>query len=101
MKLSPISLGSLFLAATFALAAVCPLEAAKETQDEAHDRANCCLTYVKKPIPCKDIKYYEWAPSTCRKPAVIVYLKRNNKKKCADPSKEWVQKILKCFPPPS
>ncbi|CAI5795156.1 C-C motif chemokine 5-like [Podarcis lilfordi] len=101
MKLSSTSFSFLFLAAPFALAAVCPLEPAKETQDVAHKRANCCLNYVNRPIPCKAIKYYERASSTCAKPAVIVYLKKKNRKLCVDPSKEWVQKILKCFPPPS
>uniref|UniRef100_A0A670JMU1 Chemokine interleukin-8-like domain-containing protein n=1 Tax=Podarcis muralis TaxID=64176 RepID=A0A670JMU1_PODMU len=33
--------------------------------------ANCCLNYVNKPIPCKAIKYYERASSTCAKPAVM------------------------------
>ncbi|XP_053223141.1 C-C motif chemokine 18-like [Podarcis raffonei] len=105
MKLSLTSFGFLFLGATFALASVCPCDSALSSipyfENSSSSRAYCCLNYINKAIPCKAIKYYEWASSKCPKPAVIVHLKKNNKKLCADPSKEWVQKILKCFPPPS
>uniref|UniRef100_A0A670JPH3 Chemokine interleukin-8-like domain-containing protein n=1 Tax=Podarcis muralis TaxID=64176 RepID=A0A670JPH3_PODMU len=58
------------------------------------DASPCCPRYNHKPFPRSIVKSFFRTSSHCNRPAVVFHLKKKNRKACADPSKEWVQKTL-------
>ncbi|KAG7487432.1 hypothetical protein MATL_G00023410 [Megalops atlanticus] len=65
---------------------------------ERADAAGCCLSYIKRPFPCRKMKGYtiQDTKTTCDMDAIIFHTK-GGKFICADPSKEWTSRRIDCL----
>ncbi|XP_043075734.1 C-C motif chemokine 24-like [Puntigrus tetrazona] len=55
---------------------------------------NCCLSYRKKQIPLQQIVRYHITSPECDKCGIIIITKAQ-RKVCADPTEEWVKRLMK------
>ncbi|KAG1963525.1 C-C motif chemokine 3-like [Pimephales promelas] len=60
--------------------------------------SECCFSFSKVRIPVKDIESYHITAPECPMSGII-FITKKQRKICADPATEWVQKITKSFPP--
>ncbi|AGY30694.1 RF4 [Retroperitoneal fibromatosis-associated herpesvirus] len=62
-----------------------------------HGNRYCCTGYQRKPLPRWLLG--SWYPTShlCTKPGVI-FLTKRGRQVCADPSKDWVQKLMQQVP---
>ncbi|ETE67597.1 C-C motif chemokine 5, partial [Ophiophagus hannah] len=54
----------------------------------------CCFNYVKKPIPQKNLRSFEYTSARCSMHAVV-FITHMNRQMCADPNAQWVQDRVK------
>ncbi|XP_008311022.1 C-C motif chemokine 4 homolog [Cynoglossus semilaevis] len=64
----------------------------------------CCFTFISQPLPVKRVMSFRETNRQCPKAGVLFTMK-SERKICADPSLDWVKKIMqvkeKSIPPPS
>ncbi|ELR53548.1 C-C motif chemokine 14 [Bos mutus] len=56
--------------------------------------AECCLTYVSRPVPRQRVSSYYETSSQCPKPG-IVFITKKGHYICANPRDGWVQDYIK------
>ncbi|XP_055433287.1 C-C motif chemokine 14-like [Bubalus kerabau] len=56
--------------------------------------AECCLTYVSRPVPRQRVSSYYETSSQCSKPGIVFITKKGNYI-CANPCDGWVQDYIK------
>uniref|UniRef100_A0A4W2BSX1 Chemokine interleukin-8-like domain-containing protein n=1 Tax=Bos indicus x Bos taurus TaxID=30522 RepID=A0A4W2BSX1_BOBOX len=56
--------------------------------------AECCLTYVSRPVPRQRVSSYYETSSQCPKPGIIFITKKGHYI-CANPRDGWVQDYIK------
>ncbi|MXQ84501.1 hypothetical protein E5288_WYG020935 [Bos mutus] len=56
--------------------------------------AECCLTYVSRPVPRQRVSSYYETSSQCPKPG-IVFITKKGHYICANPHDGWVQDYIK------
>ncbi|KAM6463813.1 C-C motif chemokine 3-like [Liasis olivaceus] len=59
----------------------------------------CCFDFTDRPLPLKILKSFYYTNSNCSKPGVI-FITKQNREICADPSEKWVQDRIRDLSPP-
>ncbi|XP_029984666.1 C-C motif chemokine 3-like 1 [Sphaeramia orbicularis] len=53
----------------------------------------CCFNHVQKRLPKNNVQDYRWTDRKCAKESVILVMRKGEL--CADPTEEWVMRIIR------
>ncbi|XP_058485992.1 C-C motif chemokine 20b [Solea solea] len=78
------------------MAALCTIVILSTFIRSTQSTGNCCLMYTKRPLSCRRLLDYtvQTINTSCDINAIIFH--RPGRFVCADPSKRWTQRAMKC-----
>ncbi|ELW61731.1 C-C motif chemokine 14 [Tupaia chinensis] len=91
MKVSVTAISLLLL---LLLAVMAPEAKANSSSQGPYHPAECCFTYVTRPVQRHRIAHYYETSSECSKPG-IVFITKKGYSICANPKDDWVQDYIK------